>query len=102
MMGYRTKDYMEERYSYEINFIVLKPYRLSVVSIVILTFLSSMLQLYLPTLTADIVDVGIVQEILLTYGRLAAGWWLVLYSPFCSPFGSLTCHQRQHLASAVI
>ncbi|CAM5290034.1 multidrug ABC transporter ATP-binding protein [Bacillus safensis FO-36b] [Bacillus safensis subsp. safensis] len=30
----------------------LKPYRLSVVSIVILTFLSSMLQLYLPTLTA--------------------------------------------------
>ncbi|BBP89992.1 hypothetical protein BsIDN1_36100 [Bacillus safensis] len=39
----------------------LKPYRLSVVSIVILFFLSSMLQLYLPTLTADIVDVGIVQ-----------------------------------------
>ncbi|MBC5952480.1 hypothetical protein H8946_18520, partial [Bacillus pumilus] len=38
-----------------------RPYRLSVVSIVILTFLSSMLQLYLPTLTADIVDVGIVQ-----------------------------------------
>lgn len=24
MMGYRTKDYMEERYSYEINFIVFK------------------------------------------------------------------------------
>ncbi len=24
MMGYRTTDYMEERYSYEINFIVFK------------------------------------------------------------------------------
>ncbi|MGE6629791.1 ABC transporter ATP-binding protein [Bacillus sp. NPDC077027] len=39
----------------------LKPYRLSVFFIVVLTFISSMLQLYLPTLTADIVDVGIVQ-----------------------------------------
>lgn len=24
MMGYRTKDYMEERYLYEINFIIFK------------------------------------------------------------------------------
>jgi ATP-binding cassette subfamily B protein len=38
----------------------LKPYRLAVVTILVLTFLQSIFQLYLPTLMANIVDIGIV------------------------------------------
>ncbi|MEG6615445.1 ABC transporter ATP-binding protein [Peptococcaceae bacterium 1198_IL3148] len=38
----------------------LKPYKWAVLSILMLTFLQSISQLYLPTLMADIVDVGIV------------------------------------------
>lgn len=38
----------------------LKPYRFPVILIVILTFLQSLSQLYLPTLMSDIVDTGIV------------------------------------------
>ncbi len=38
----------------------LKPYRLLVLSVFILVFLQSMSELYLPTLMADIVDIGIV------------------------------------------
>jgi ATP-binding cassette subfamily B multidrug efflux pump len=39
----------------------LKPYRVSVVAIITLMLLQSLAQLYLPTLLADIVDVGVVK-----------------------------------------
>lgn len=39
----------------------LRPYRLSIMLILILTFIQSMAQLYLPTLMSDIVDTGIIK-----------------------------------------
>ena len=39
----------------------LKPYRLPVVAVLVLIFFQSLLELYLPRLMADIVDVGVVQ-----------------------------------------
>lgn len=71
----------------------LKPYRLSVVSIVILTFLSSMLQLYLPTLTADIVDVGIVQ------GDIAYIWKVGGWMVACSLLAILLTIWKSYLSS---
>lgn len=71
----------------------LKPYRLSVVSIVILTFLSSMLQLYLPTLTADIVDVGIVQ------GDVAYIWKVGGWMVACSLLAILLTIWKSYLSS---
>ncbi len=42
-------------------FRLLKPYRASVIAIITLMLLQSLAQLYLPTLLADIVDVGVVK-----------------------------------------
>ncbi len=41
-------------------FRLLKPYKLSIVAVLILTFLQAISQLYMPTLMSDIVDIGIV------------------------------------------
>lgn len=38
----------------------LKPYKLQVILVAVFTLLSSVLELYLPMLMADVVDVGIV------------------------------------------
>lgn len=40
----------------------LKPYRISVGAVLVLVFLQSLSNLYLPTLMSDIVDIGIVKK----------------------------------------
>jgi ATP-binding cassette, subfamily B, multidrug efflux pump len=55
----------------------LKPYRLMVVVVVVLAFLQALTQLYLPTLMAEIVDVGIVQADVGFIVRTGA-WMLVV------------------------
>ena len=62
-------------------------------SIVILTFLNSMLQLYLPTLTADIVDVGIVQ------GDVAYIWKVGGWMVGCSLLAILLTIWKSYLSS---
>ncbi|OCT17076.1 multidrug ABC transporter ATP-binding protein [Paenibacillus pectinilyticus] len=52
-------------------FRLLKPYRVSVVAVIVLMLLQSLSQLYLPTLLSDIVDVGVVKgdvSYILRYG----------------------------------
>ncbi|ATH91945.1 ABC transporter ATP-binding protein [Bacillus glycinifermentans] len=56
----------------------LKPYKLQVVFVALFTLLGSMLELYLPTLMADVVDIGIVNSDI-TY-ILKIGVWMVVCS----------------------
>lgn len=102
MMGYRTTHYMEERYSYEINFIVFK----AVSAVRCVHCYPHLFKQHAPAVFTD------------AYGRYRRcrdrprryclhmeGWRLdgtVLYLPSCSRSGSPTCHQRLHLASGVI
>ncbi|MGE5421843.1 MAG: ABC transporter ATP-binding protein [Ignavibacteriales bacterium] len=55
----------------------LKPYRLSVAAVFALVFLLTMSELYLPTLMADIVDIGIVNRDVGYIVRIG-GWMLVI------------------------
>lgn len=55
----------------------LKPYRVSIVLIIILTLASTLFELYLPTLMADVVDVGIVNSDI-PYIVKTGGWMVVL------------------------
>lgn len=84
----------------------LKPYRLMVVLIVVLTFLQSMAQLYLPTLMSDIVDTGIVHGnipyileigvlmlLVAIIGTLATVWSGYLAAKAASGFGKLLRHE---------
>lgn len=84
----------------------LKPYRLMVVLIVVLTFLQSMAQLYLPTLMSDIVDTGIVHGnisyileigglmlLVAVVGTLATIWSGYLAAKAASGFGKLLRHE---------
>ena len=56
----------------------LKPYKLQVIFVALFTLLGSLLELYLPTLMADVVDVGIVNSDI-TY-ILKTGVWMVACS----------------------
>lgn len=56
----------------------LKRYRLSIVFVFILTLVSALLELYLPTLMADVVDVGIVQSDIPYI--LQMGGWMIAFS----------------------
>ena len=50
----------------------MKPYRTAVILVLLFTFFQCLSDLYLPTLMADIVDIGIVKETSLIFGALAA------------------------------
>ncbi|MBU9714384.1 ABC transporter ATP-binding protein [Evansella tamaricis] len=54
----------------------LKPYKLSIVFIILLTMAGTLLELYLPTLMADVVDIGIVNEDI-PYILQTGGWMVV-------------------------
>lgn len=58
-------------------FRVLKPYRVAITLVIILTFLQSLANLYLPTLMSDIVDTGIVQGNIPYIWRVG-GWMLAV------------------------
>src|SRR5690625_1404344 len=54
----------------------LKPYRFSVLIVILFTLAATMLELYLPTLMADVVDIGIVNENI-PFILQTGGWMLV-------------------------
>ncbi|MDQ0164907.1 ATP-binding cassette subfamily B protein [Bacillus horti] len=56
----------------------MKPYWLPIALVILLTLAGSLLELYLPTLMADIVDIGIVNSD--TPYILKTGGWMVLFS----------------------
>ncbi|WP_457983602.1 ABC transporter ATP-binding protein [Bacillus paralicheniformis] len=56
----------------------LKPYKLQVILVAVFTLLSSVLELYLPTLMADVVDVGIVNGDMPFI--LRTGGWMIVCS----------------------
>ncbi|MCY8268103.1 ABC transporter transmembrane domain-containing protein, partial [Bacillus haynesii] len=56
----------------------LKPYKLQVILVAVFTLLSSVLELYLPTLMADVVDVGIVNGDMSFIMR--TGGWMIACS----------------------
>ena len=56
----------------------LKPYRMYMVFVIFLTLASTLLELYLPTLMADVIDVGIVNS---DMGYiLQTGGWMIFVS----------------------
>lgn len=78
-------------------FRLLKPYRFAVILVVVLTFLQTMANLYLPTLMANIVDVGI-QQGNVPY-ILRVGAWMILVSALAVGF-SIWSSYESALASA--
>ncbi|MBP3039403.1 ABC transporter ATP-binding protein [Bacillaceae bacterium Marseille-Q3522] len=56
----------------------LKPYRLQIILVLLLTLVGSLLELYLPTLMADVVDIGIVHEDIPYI--LKTGGWMIVFS----------------------
>ncbi|GAB4114734.1 MAG: ABC transporter ATP-binding protein [Candidatus Caldatribacteriota bacterium] len=58
----------------------LKPYSLSIIGVVIFIFIQSLLELYLPTLMSDIVDIGVVNGD--TNYIIKTGGWMILFALF--------------------
>ncbi|WP_078553612.1 ABC transporter ATP-binding protein [Bacillus alkalicellulosilyticus] len=56
----------------------LKPYRMQIIAVLVFTLGAILLELYLPTLMADVVDIGIVNEDIPFI--LQTGGWMIIYS----------------------